>query len=426
MRIAIVGAGVSGLTCAHRLHPEHEIVVFEAGERAGGHANTVRVETEAGPTTSTPASSSSTTATTRTSNACWASSASRHSPRAMSFGVSDGAGFEYNGASPNGLFANRGHIVSAPSFHRMIAELDPLQPRRARAARLRRGSVAARLARAAGEYSTRFHRPADRAPGVGRVVGRSRADVVVPGALPGRVLREPWDARLPRPAALADGDRAARARYVEALTRPFARANPAVGTAVTEHRLATAMASTVSVAGGRARALRRGRARDALRSGARAALPTRAIASVSCSARSPISPTRRCCTPTARCCRGAGGRGRAGTTTSTTSRAGRSTVTYHMNSLQSLRADREFCVTLNRTAEIDPAPDHPHVSVRAPGLHARRAWPRRHATMRSAGSNRTHYCGAYWGWGFHEDGVAECAAGRAASSEPGAWMRCGV
>ncbi|PZS14463.1 MAG: FAD-dependent oxidoreductase, partial [Solirubrobacterales bacterium] len=31
------------------------------------------------------------------------------------------------------------------------------------------------------------------------------------------------------------------------------------------------------------------------------------------------------------------------------------TVTYHMNKLQSLRAEREFCVTLNRTSEIDPA-----------------------------------------------------------------------
>ena len=45
MRIAIVGAGISGLTVAHLLHREHEIAVFEAGAYAGGHTNTVRVDT---------------------------------------------------------------------------------------------------------------------------------------------------------------------------------------------------------------------------------------------------------------------------------------------------------------------------------------------------------------------------------------------
>ena len=46
MKIAIVGAGISGLATAHLLHREHEITVFEAGALAGGHANTVRVDTE--------------------------------------------------------------------------------------------------------------------------------------------------------------------------------------------------------------------------------------------------------------------------------------------------------------------------------------------------------------------------------------------
>src|SRR6476620_9375165 len=46
MRIAIVGAGVSGLVAAHLLHREHEIVVYEAGSYAGGHTNTIRVDTE--------------------------------------------------------------------------------------------------------------------------------------------------------------------------------------------------------------------------------------------------------------------------------------------------------------------------------------------------------------------------------------------
>jgi predicted NAD/FAD-binding protein len=84
---------------------------------------------------------------------------------------------------------------------------------------------------------------------------------------------------------------------------------------------------------------------------------------------------------------------------------GRCAVTYHMNSLQSLRADREFCVTLNRTDAIDPEriiqtfryahPVYTPAGVAAQGRHDE-----------ISGRNRTHYCGAYWGWGFHEDGVA--------------------
>jgi len=75
-----------------------------------------------------------------------------------------------------------------------------------------------------------------------------------------------------------------------------------------------------------------------------------------------------------------------------------------MNRLQSLRADRELCVTLNRTAAIDPSTiirtiPYAHPVYTAAGERAQR----RHAEI--SGRNRTHYCGAYWGWGFHEDGV---------------------
>ena len=84
--------------------------------------------------------------------------------------------------------------------------------------------------------------------------------------------------------------------------------------------------------------------------------------------------------------------------------ADRTTVTYHMNRLQSLRADREFCVTLNRSEAIDPGSvlrvmryDHPVFTPA--GLAAQRRFDE------ISGVRRTHYCGAYWGYGFHEDGV---------------------
>jgi predicted NAD/FAD-binding protein len=84
-------------------------------------------------------------------------------------------------------------------------------------------------------------------------------------------------------------------------------------------------------------------------------------------------------------------------------RAG-SVVTYHMNRLQSLRADREFCVTLNRTEAIDPTSiirtiAYAHPVYTTEGHRAQRR------QLELGGRNRTHFCGAYWGWGFHEDGV---------------------
>ena len=44
MHIAIIGSGVSGLVCAHHLRERHRLSIFEADDRVGGHANTVRVD----------------------------------------------------------------------------------------------------------------------------------------------------------------------------------------------------------------------------------------------------------------------------------------------------------------------------------------------------------------------------------------------
>ncbi|SFF39483.1 Predicted NAD/FAD-binding protein [Fontimonas thermophila] len=80
------------------------------------------------------------------------------------------------------------------------------------------------------------------------------------------------------------------------------------------------------------------------------------------------------------------------------------TVTYHMNRLQSLRAPVQFCVSLNQTERIDPAKvlrrfvyEHPVYTQASRAARARRA--------EIDGIGVTHYCGAYWENGFHEDGV---------------------
>ena len=46
MKIAIIGSGISGLTCGYYLHQEHDITVFEANDYIGGHTATVDVSIE--------------------------------------------------------------------------------------------------------------------------------------------------------------------------------------------------------------------------------------------------------------------------------------------------------------------------------------------------------------------------------------------
>jgi len=80
-------------------------------------------------------------------------------------------------------------------------------------------------------------------------------------------------------------------------------------------------------------------------------------------------------------------------------------VTYHMNKLQNFDdAPDDFMVTLNRTAEIAPGKiiekyDYAHPVFTMDGIRAQQ----RHHEISDI--NRTHYCGAYWFNGFHEDGV---------------------
>jgi predicted NAD/FAD-binding protein len=85
---------------------------------------------------------------------------------------------------------------------------------------------------------------------------------------------------------------------------------------------------------------------------------------------------------------------------------GSASLTYNMNILQTINSPENFLVSLNRT-DLDPAKiigeyeyAHPIYDIGAPAAQAR------HGEI--SGINRTHYCGAYWSYGFHEHG---CASG---------------
>lgn len=398
MRIAIVGAGVSGLVCAHMLHRDHEIVVFEAEDRPGGHANTVHLETDSGAydidtgfivfnDRNYPAFErllEELGVATQTSD--------------MSFGVSDGCNFEYNGASPNGLFAVRRHALT-PSFQRMIADLARFN-RDARELLRSEENPSLRQWLEQQGYSPAF---------VERLIVPQAsavwsADPAQMWSFPARFLLEFFDnhgmlafARRPRWRTVTGGSR----NYVQALIAPWRErlklATPVTRVLrhpdrveVTAHGSKPERFDAVVFATHSDEALALISDPSALERELLGAIPYQRNEAVLHTDRS-LLPRRR--------------RAWASWNYHLLGRdTGRATVTYHMNRLQSLRADREFCVTLNSTPAIDPEQiiatfQYAHPVYTPAGVAAQA----RHAEI--SGRNRTHYCGAYWGWGFHEDGV---------------------
>jgi len=84
--------------------------------------------------------------------------------------------------------------------------------------------------------------------------------------------------------------------------------------------------------------------------------------------------------------------------------SGKVTVTYHLNRLQSLRTAQDFCVTLNANGHLNPVRVLRKMVYRHP-LFTRAAIRAQEQWADISGKNHTHFCGAYWSYGFHEDGV---------------------
>jgi uncharacterized protein len=220
MRIAVVGAGISGLVVAHLLHRTHDITVFEANSYAGGHTNTIRVDTpnethqvDTGFIVFNDRNYPNFQRLLERLAVGWQRST-------MSFSVSDGRGdFEYCSASPNGLFAKRAHVLS-PGFNRMVADLARFN----RAARALLGDRAVDLS--LGDWLERhdFSRAFVERLIVPQASAMWSADPGQMWSFSGRFLVEFFDNHgmlsfrgRPRWQAVRGGS----ARYVEVLTRPF-------------------------------------------------------------------------------------------------------------------------------------------------------------------------------------------------------------
>lgn len=399
----MVGAGVSGLSAAFWLSQVHDVTVFEAAERLGGHTHTVRVDL-ADETHHVDTGF----IVYNEPNYPRFAALMRHlgvatQPSEMSFSVSSGSeDFEYRGDGLR-LWAQPSNALR-PSYTRLLADILAFNVRARRL--LGRDEEAGSLAEfvASGGHGPRL--AVHYLLPLGSAIWS--ADPTTFDAIPARTFARFLDnhgmLRLkgrPQWRTVTGG----AARYVERLAAPLAarvrRATPvdklvrdADGVTVFTREggarfdgvvVAVHSDEALALLGDPARAEREVLGAIAYRPNVAtlhtdpALLPRRRAAWASWNA---YLPPWRSTLPT---------------------------VTYWMNCLQRLRSSVPLCVTLNREDEIDPAHvlgqwTYAHPVLDAKAVAAQRRW------AEVQGRRRTWYCGAYWGYGFHEDGVQSAAS----------------
>jgi predicted NAD/FAD-binding protein len=408
MRIAVIGSGIAGMVAAHLLAREHEITLFEAGGHVGGHTNTVEVEL-AGRSYAVDTGFIVFNERTYPNFIRLLDRfgvASR--PTTMSFSVKcERSGLEYNGTSLNGLFAQRRNLLR-PDFHRMVRDI--LRFYREARELLDRDDDDLTLGEylAARRYSRQFvdwH-----IVPMGAAVWS--ADPVAMLEFPARSFVRFFDNHgflqlLDRPAwrVVAGGSHS----YIAPLIRSYrdgirlrtpvraVRRHPdhvVVSSAAGAERFDHVVLATHSDQALALLADPSEREREIL--GAIAYQRNEAVLHTDAS----VLPRRR--------------RAWAAWNYHLLDREGGPVaVTYAMNILQGFDAPEQLCVTLNRDDAIDPARVLRRITYHHPVFTPRSvAAQRRHAEI--SGLHRTHYCGAYWRHGFHEDGVwSGLAVGRA-------------
>ncbi len=399
MKIAVVGGGISGMAAAYLLRQEHELALFEAAPYIGGHTHTVSVRTERGTHEIDTGFMVFNDWTYPNFVKLLDRLGVASQPTRMSFSVScESSGLEYNGTTLNTLFAQRRNLLR-PRFLRMLGDI------------LRFNREARK------NLDCPIESTVDDFLGGGGYSRQFVENYLVPmsasiwSAPPQRILRYPlrfFVRFLHNHGMLNVNDRppwrvvrGGSRRYVEKLIQPFHESIRLATPVQSIRRLADRVEIRTAAGGWEAfdqvvLAVHSDQALAMLEDpspeeretlGAigyqanettlhtdQALLPRSRLAWASWNCRLPATPQE----PVA--------------------------VTYHSNTLQSLDSDRQYCVTLNQGHRIDPAQviermvyHHPQYSVQAQTAQGR------HSAI--SGKNRTHYCGAYWGFGFHEDGL---------------------
>jgi uncharacterized protein len=400
MRIAIIGTGIAGLGAAHRLYRNHEITLFEASSYVGGHTATVNVEA-AGSTWAVDTGFIVFNDWTYPNFVKLLHELGVPSQRSdMSFSLRcERSGLEYNGTSLDAVFAQRRNLLR-PSFLRMLTEI--LRFNATAKAALKQDDHELTLAdflrrhRYSQQFIDLYIVP------MGRAIWSASASSML--SFPARFFVEFFE----RHGFLSVNDRpvwqvvcGGSRSYVARLAAPFKQRIRLKSVVTGIHRNAAHV--SVRTASGHVehfdRVVIACHADQALamiddpsphEAELLAAFPYQKN-DVLLHTDTRLLPR----TPRARA---------AWNYHLLEHDQERVAITYDMNTLMSLPAPTRFLVTTNRNEDIDPARvlreftyHHP---VYKPG--AVRA-QQRHAEI--SGVNRTHYCGAYWGAGFHEDGL---------------------
>ena len=399
MKIAIVGTGISGLVAAERLSAQHQLTVFEAGAYIGGHTHTVDVETPAGPLAVDTGFIVFNQRTYPNFLDLMQRLGVAWKPSDMSFSVRcERTGVEYNGSSLGQLFAQRRNALR-PSFLRMVRDIMRFYRE---APELMAGERDPTLGEflAAGGYSRSF--VDQHLVPMASAVWSARADRLM--NFPMRFLVKFFENHgflqlkdRPQWLVIRGGSR----EYVGPLTASFAE----------RIRLRTAVARVVrdgpgvvlTTASGEQerfdRVVLACHSDQSLRMLADATpLERELLGAFSYQRNDAVLHTDAGVMPRLKRA-WASWNYHVGEPVSELP-----TVTYWMNRLQGLEVERDYFVTLNRSDDIDPRQvlrsfvyHHPIYSPEAVRAQAR------HSEI--DGRNGVHFCGAYWGWGFHEDGV---------------------
>jgi predicted NAD/FAD-binding protein len=406
MKIAVIGSGISGLTVAHTLAPEHEVTLFEADGSPGGHTATIDVSHEGQNYAIDTGFIVFNDRTYPEFIRLLDELGVKSRPAPMSFSVSDsGSGIEYAGSSLDTLFAQRRNLVS-PRFMAMVRDI--LRFNKQAPLHLARHSDCRDMN--LGEYLLTFKysqvfRDLYLIP-MGAAIWSSGSEGMM--ALPLQFFVRFFQnhgllniRNRPQWRVIEGGSR----NYIPALTARYKDrielANPV--------RKVTRVKGPYGDAGIRVDSLRfkaefdqvvfachSDQALEIL--GDASNTEQEILSAIPYSRNEAVLHRDEKLLPANKRCWSSWNVSLAAKVFA------RPTLTYNMNILQGINSEHTFCVSLNQSGHVDPAKIHgvyqyDHPVFTEAGISAQQRW------REINGVHNTWFCGAYWRNGFHEDGV---------------------